>query len=126
MNDLNGLRYYLDSISKNNVKIEFVEDSSRDGYRIYATSVVDLSRMELYRNQVGAVREKMQALRDNILNSDLFYSERKELQEYEKLKNMKFVLDALKELDLSSIKEVHEKPTYFNSLQALKSGVKNG
>jgi hypothetical protein len=111
--EINNFKRALESLSKGNIECKIIEYHDRAGYKLYLSSTTDVSYSGIMSNE-QIFTNTLSKLRDNLLQSDLFYYERKELLEYKKLKDMKFVLDALKELDLSSIKEQKKEPEYLN------------
>lgn len=113
MTDLRPLEVFCKSLSNRNVDIRTFREAERNSITISMVSQVSVSMMDFMCHGHKAIGDEIIKMRENILSSNLFQEERKNLDEYEKLKNMKFVLDAIKELDLSSIKE-DTKPEYVN------------
>jgi len=103
--DLRPLEVFCKSLTNKDVDIRTFRDPERDAITISLVSQVRVSMMDFMCHGHKAIGDEIIKLRENILSSNLFQEERKNLAEYEKLKNMKFVLDVIKELDLSSIKE---------------------
>lgn len=122
--NLESLDVFFKSLSTKDVRYVLNRRSDRDSIEVILNARVELSCMEVERFGHKAVVEKLYDLRNIILESKVFDNEREQLKDYEKLKNMEFVLDALKELDLSSIDEQNKEPQYLNIRKML--GGSNG
>ena len=112
--NLETIEKYLSNRCNENMQFHISRRADRDSTEIILVARTEVSQYEIVKNGAKVVFDKVQDLKDNLMSSDLFYSERKALEEYKKLSDMKFVLDALKELDLSSIKEQKQEPEYVD------------
>lgn len=117
--NLDAIDKFFKQMSNKDLVFSLVRLAHKDSIEIVLMSRIEVSRYEIIKDGNRAIADKVNKMRENILLSNLFDTERKQLIEYEKLKNMKFVLDALKELDLSSIKETKKENEYFNIRKAL-------
>ena len=124
INDVSNIERFLTPLCKNGMQFHVSRRADRDSTEIILVARTEVSQYEIVKNGTKVVFDKVQDLKDNLMSSDLFYSELKALEEYKKLSNMKFVLDALKELDLSSIKEQKQEPEYVDI--SLMLGGKSG
>jgi hypothetical protein len=122
--DTKSIEKALSFLGKGNCQYHVTRMATEDSTEIMVVSRVKVSQYDLMINGSKAIYSKLEELRNNLLQNDLFYNERKSLEEYERLSNMEFVLDALKELDLSSIKEQKQVPEYvdINLILGGKSG----
>ncbi len=87
-----------------NSKFEINCDEQTIGYS--ATLIVQekISEVAFIKDQpYDVIVQSMENMRKSILNNKLFDREREQLKDYEKLKNMKFVLEEIRKLDLNVI-----------------------
>jgi hypothetical protein len=112
--DTKTIENYLSFLGKGNCQYHVTRMPNDDSTEIMVVSRVKVSQRDLVIDGAKAIYTKLNELRENLLQNDLFFYERKDLEEYKRLDNMSFVLDALKELDLSSIKEQKQEPEYVN------------
>lgn len=100
---------FFKSFNTNKIFLDMIADAERDGYTVRFFTDIKISNYELVKDP-NIFIEKIKLLRNEILNSKLFDSEKKALAEYDKLKDMKFVLEELLKLDLEAIKNKPAKP----------------
>jgi len=117
--DVQSIEKYLKFLGKGNCQYHVSRMASEDSTEILVVSRVKITQYDLLKNGSNAIYSKLNELRENLLQNDLFYNERKKLEEFERLNTMEFVLESLKELDLSSIKEQKKEPEYLNILKML-------
>lgn len=94
----------------NHLKAYVYMQENSNNYSVHLTSTIVIDQHSLIKNGVTEIAHKISDIKTDLLNSDLFYEERRKLEDYERLKNMKFVLDSLKELNLQDLKEERKDP----------------
>lgn len=112
--DNQTIEKYLKFLTKDKIEFHVNRLASEDSIEIALVSRVKITSRDLAMNKEKSIYSSIEKLRDKLLQSDVFYNERKKIEEFERLNNMEFVLEALKELDLSSIKEGKKEPEYLN------------
>lgn len=113
--NINNFDKFLESFTTENQSMRIMSDLERDGYRISLVVNEYVSRMDTLRQGPDSMVHAMEKLRDKVIAGKLFYHERQQLEEYKKLKDMKFVLEAISKLDLSAIAKTDSKKDTFLS-----------
>lgn len=104
--NIEHLTPFLDSLTTNDAAFNVRRDAERDGITVSLFVKEHTSNNDLL---LETVVDRITNMRDKLLDTKLFSEVKRDLTEYDKLKNMKFVLEELLKLDLDTIAKTKEK-----------------
>lgn len=104
--NVNSFDKFFETLETKDSSIRLMHSSDYPGYRLSLVVSQNLDYMKTLKNGPEAVIDSIAALKQTILSNRLFDSERIMLEKYEKLKDMKFVLEEINKLDIVAINKI--------------------